>query len=254
MRAVYEIAGKQIEIHSLYEEVHTLCREYRSDIVEGAEHTQSIDLTITIKEEDIIYERERMPRTEQLENRAPGIYPDSYLETLAVYRKLAEELLQENTLLFHGSVIAVDGVAYLFTAKSGTGKSTHTRLWREHFGDRAVMINDDKPLLRLTDEGVWVYGTPWAGKHYLSTNTVVPLKAICILNRAATNQIQQVEAMRVYSMLLQQVYRPGTAKAMEQTMKLLDGLMQKLEFYILGCNMEPEAAVVAYEGMNGGRA
>ena len=77
----------------------------------------------------------------------------------------------------------MDGQAVLFTAKSGTGKSTHTKLWRDLFGERAVMVNDDKPLLRILKDGVLVCGTPWDGKHRLSTNCALPLKAICILER-----------------------------------------------------------------------
>ena len=108
---------------------------------------------------------------------------DEYLETLAVYRKIAEKMIDYDTILFHGSVIAVDGIGYLFTAKSGTGKSTHTRLWRELFGERAVMVNDDKPLIKVSENGIIVYGTPWDGKHRLSTNTFVPLKGICFMSK-----------------------------------------------------------------------
>lgn len=77
---------------------------------------------------------------------ADGEYSLSYLETLAVYRKIVTRLVFSDILLIHGSAIAVDGKAYLFTAPSGTGKSTHTRMCREYFKDRAVMVNDDKPL------------------------------------------------------------------------------------------------------------
>ena len=80
-----------------------------------------------------------------------------------IYRKIADALVDDGVILYHGSVIAVDGQGYLFTAKSGTGKSTHTALWRELFGERAVMVNDDKPLLRVKDDQVTVYGTPWNG-------------------------------------------------------------------------------------------
>lgn len=76
------------------------------------------------------------------------------LEETAVYRKIADKMVDYDTFVFHGSVIAVEGQAYLFTAKSGTGKSTHTRLWREMLGDKAVMVNDDKPMLRVTESGV----------------------------------------------------------------------------------------------------
>ena len=124
---------------------------------------------IATTQSDIDFEREKSAREDIKEGISIRHFSDAYLETLAVYRKSADHLLSCDTLLFHGSVIAVDGEGYLFTAKSGTGKSTHTRLWREYFGERAVMVNDDKPLLHITDSGVTAYGTPWDGKHRLST-------------------------------------------------------------------------------------
>ncbi|MDD6082904.1 MAG: hypothetical protein PUB89_08720 [Oscillospiraceae bacterium] len=162
-------------------------------------------------------------------------------------------MLSYDTILFHGSVIAVDGFGYLFTAKSGTGKSTHTRLWRENFGDRAVMVNDDKPLLRITKEGVTAYGTPWDGKHRLSTNTSVPLKGICILERAAKNHIIRLdikEQLRsAYPMIVQQTHKSSNPANALKTMELIDRLMEAVPIYRLSCNMEPTAAKVAYEGM-----
>ena len=149
-------------------------------------------------------------------------YPAPYLESLAVYRKLAHAMLEKNTLLFHGSAIAVDGQAVLFTAKSGTGKSTHTRLWREMLGDRAVMVNDDKPLLRITEDGVLVCGTPWDGKHHLSTNCAVPLKAICILEQGDKNAIGAISPKEALPMLLQQSFHPDGPAAMLRMMQAVD--------------------------------
>jgi len=147
-------------------------------------------------------------------------------------------------------VIAVDGVGYMFTAKSGTGKSTHARLWREQFGDRAVMINDDKPLLKITDAGVIAYGTPWNGKHHLDTNTSVPLKAICILCRGETNRIEPVGKKEAYPLLCQQSNRAADPEGMLRTLKLIESLSGSVALYRLTCNMDPEAALVAYQGMN----
>lgn len=144
--------------------------------------------------------------------------------------------------LFHGSVIAVDGEGYLFTAKSGTGKSTHTRLWREYFGERAVMVNDDKPLLHITDSGVTAYGTPWDGKHRLSTNTAVPLNGICILTRDITNHIEQAEPHAAYPMIVRQTNRSLSSDGMKQTLSLIERMRNVVPVYRLGCNMDIEAA------------
>ena len=172
---------------------------------------------------------------------------------IAVYRKIAEQMPSFDTVLMHGSCVAVDGEGYLFSAKSGTGKSTHTRLWREVFGDRAVMINDDKPLIRIADGGAVIYGTPWNGKHHLGTNCGVPLRAICLLERAEQNCIRRITAAEAYPYLVQQIYRPADAAAMRKTVQLIDRLSGSVALWRLGCNMDPEAARVAYQAMKGPR-
>ena len=260
------LAGQYFTICPVCDYIREYCRDYivadairHSRLAYGdTEYTSSGvgDITtesvtrITIIQSDIDFEREKSAREDIKEGIPIRHFSDAYLETLAVYRKIADHLLSCDTLLFHGSVIAVDGEGYLFTAKSGTGKSTHTRLWREYFGERAVMVNDDKPLLRITDSRVTAYGTPWDGKHRLSTNSAVPLKGICILTRDTTNHIEQAEPHAVYPLIVQQTNRSLTAEGMKKTLTLLDRMLTTLPMYRLGCNMDIEAAKVAYEGMN----
>lgn len=243
MQNTYRLAGHTVKIESLYSQVHALCAAYRAE--------DEAEYCITITPTDIAFERERSARADALEGATPHEYADPYLETLAVYRKLAQLLVQEDILLMHGSVVAVDGQAYLFTAKSGTGKTTHTRLWMQQFGDRAVIVNGDKPLLRIAAESVTVYGTPWDGKEHLSTNTSCPLKAICILTRSKTNHIERISKKEALPMLCQQVHRPADPAALAKMLALVNRLGSSVPLYRLGCNMEPEAAQVAYNGMNG---
>lgn len=243
MLNIYRLAGHTVQIESIYPQTRALCFDYMVD-------ESKADIVIHITEDDIRFERAKSEREAAIEGHALGQYEDGYLETLAVYRKIAEAFLQYDIMLMHGSVVAVDGQAYLFTAKSGTGKSTHTRLWMEQFGDRAVMINGDKPLLHIGSEGVTVYGTPWDGKEHLSNNMACPLKAVCILTRSETNYIEQVTKKDALPMLCQQSYRPGEPVALGKTLSLVDRLGDSVGLYKLGCNMNPEAALVAYEGMN----
>ncbi len=260
------LAGQLFTICPVCDYIREYCKDYivadvtgQSGIADGdTEYTSSGvgDITtesvtrIRITQSDIGFEREKSAREDIKEGIPIRQFSDAYLETLAVYRKIAGHLLSCDTLLFHGSVIAVDGIGYLFTAKSGTGKSTHTRLWREYFGERAVMVNDDKPLLRITDSGVTAYGTPWDGKHRLSTNIAVPLKGICILTRDTTNHIEQAEPHAVYPLIVQQTNRSLSSDGMKQTLSLIDRMLNVVPVYRLGCNMDIEAARVAYEGMN----
>ena len=236
----YKIADKVVEVNSIYDEVHEYCADYLTD--------EPADYSVTTTQADIDFECEKSAREDEVEGIPVRHFSDSYLEELAVYRKIAEKMLDFDTVLFHGSVVAVDDVGYLFTAKSGTGKSTHTRLWREYFGDRAVMVNDDKPLLHIADT-VTAYGTPYNGKHRLGTNTSVPLKAICILTRSAENHIEPITREQAYTMLLQQVYRPADMLKMAKTLELVDRLADSVKLYRLGCNMDISAAKIAYEGM-----
>ena len=210
------------------------------------------DWAVETTVQDILFEREKSAAEDRLEGRAVRNFSDAYLETLAVYRKIAVRMLQHDTLLMHGSAVAVDGKAYLFIAASGTGKSTHTRLWREHFGTRAVMVNDDKPLVRVKEDGVTVCGTPWDGKHRLSTPMEAELAGICILQRGERNEIQRITPREGYPFLIQQSYRPQDMQAMLKTMQLLERISKQVGLYRLHCNMQPEAAVVAFEGMNKG--
>ena len=245
MKQNYKIAGQLIGISSFYEQVHCLCSDYRFPAAVQ-------DFSVQTVQADIDIEREKSAREDEKEGIPIRQFSDDYLETLAVYRKIAEQMPAYDTFLFHGSCVTVDGVGYLFTAKSGTGKSTHTRLWRELLGGRAVMVNDDKPLIRVNPDGTaTVYGTPWDGKHHLSTNIAVPLKAICILEGAEQNTIRQITAGEAYSMLLQQAYRPMDSMALSKTLTLIDRLVASVSLWRLGCNTDIEAAEVAYEAMKG---
>ena len=242
MHSTYRLAGHTVKIESLYPQVQLLCADYWTD--------DPPEYVITTSEADIACERARSARENMHEGASVQECEDSYLETLAVYRKLAELLVQEDVLLMHGAVVAVDGQAYLFTAKSGTGKTTHTRLWLRQFGTRAVMVNGDKPLIHITREGATVYGTPWDGKEHLSRNIACPLKAVCILTRSETNHIERIVPREALMMLCQQSYRSAQPAALRKTLALVDLLSSSVPLYKLGCNMEPEAALVAYHGMN----
>lgn len=243
MKCIYRFADRIIEIQSLYPDIHEMCAEYCFDA--------PCDFSVTTTQADICRERDQSAQEDVKTGKAIHQFSDSYLETLAVYRKIAERMPEYDTLLFHGSCVAVDGEGYVFTAKSGTGKSTHTHLWRELLGNRVTMVNDDKPLIRITDEKAIVYGTPWDGKHHLSSKIAVPLKAVCILERSEENRIRTITPSEALPILLQQVYRPMNAAAMARTLNLIDRLVESVRLYRLGCNMDISAAELSYNTMKG---
>lgn len=241
MKGTYKIADKIILIDSVHDGIHKFCREYAW---EGEAELEIVTAQSDIDNERAVAEAEHKRLGEPVPN-----VSDRYLETLAVYRKIAERMIEYDTFLFHGSAVELDGETYLFTAKSGTGKSTHTRLWRQLYGDRAVMINDDKPLIRIDGDSVTIFGTPWDGKHRLSTNRASRLKAVCILERGAENRIFTVDPKEAFPRLLTQTYRPSDPVGMAKTLGLVDRLCKKVGLYRLECNMDIDAARVSSEGM-----
>ena len=244
MTGLYRIGGKNIRIESIHGAVQERCRDYRT---EGKP-----DFTVRTTLSDLAYEQERSDAAAEAEGRSAAALDSGYLEELAVYRKIAEKMPEYGTVLFHGSCVAVDGAAYLFAARSGTGKSTHTRLWRELLGDRAVMVNDDKPLIHVSEDGAEIYGTPWDGKHRLSSNIRVPLRAVCLLERAEENRIEPVGVREAYPILLRQTYRPADPEALAETLELIDRLVRTVKIYRLRCNMEISAAELSYSTMKEG--
>lgn len=243
MTGTYLLAGVAIRIDSLYDEVQRMCADYSTDLAP--------EIFVSTTPQDIEHEQVESRQQQRAEGLTETDFPPSYLETLAVYRQIATQLLSRGILLMHGSVIAVDGQAYMFTAKSGTGKSTHVRLWRQLFGERAIMVNDDKPLVHVQPGAVTVYGTPWDGKHHLSNNIHMPLRAIVELRRGAENHIEPIDAHAAFVTLLQQTHRSADPQQVITTLQLLSLLAQQVGLFRLYCNMQPEAARVAYEGITG---
>lgn len=244
MEFTIKLAGIPVRVEALFESTRDYCRDYLTD--------EEPAFTVTSTNELIAAERTVSAETDLQEGRAVRHFPDAYLETLAVYRQIAEKMTERDVLLFHGSVIAVDGEGYLFTAPSGTGKSTHTRLWRQvlpEYGHEVFMVNDDKPLLKFTEDAVYACGTPWDGKHHLSRNCMVPLKGACRLSQAPENEIHRMPKENAWPVLLQQCYRAKEASHMMTTLRLLDSFLKSVPLYELGCNMEPEAALVSWGAM-----
>ena len=159
------------------------------------------------------------------------------------------ELLPEfGGLLLHSSAVVYNGEGFLFSAPCGTGKSTHTQIWLKRFKG-AYILNDDKPAIKLTKDGFYVYGTPFSGKTDLNVNKGVPLRGICILGRGEENSIEEVAPETALFGILNQTVRPVSEERMDKLLKILDKLITTVPVYKLRCNMEPEAAEVSYKGM-----
>ena len=234
-----EIAGHTAAVHSLFDSTKDYCRAYWSE--------KMPECSISITRDDLRYEQHMADEEAMEEGFRFRVFTDPFLDRAAIQRKLADFLLPKGVIMLHGSAIAVDGKGYLFTAKSGTGKSTHTRLWREAFGDRAVMINDDKPFLRI-EEQILVCGAPWSGKHGLHANISVPLCGICILERGAENAIAPIAPEDAMPMLLHQSH--STPEQAETLKQLLHQLALRTPLWRMACTIDPQAAHIAHAAMS----
>ncbi len=159
-------------------------------------------------------------------------------------------LIDNGGFLLHASAVVADGVAYCFSAPSGTGKSTHTSLWLDTFAD-AYIINDDKPAIKLVDGVPMVYGTPFSGKYDISVNTSVPLKAICFIERAETNSIKQITSFKAATMILDQTIRPEDEERMDKLFENIEAVVTRVPSFVLSCNISRDAAILAYNEMSG---
>ena len=237
-----EIAGAVFAVRSLFESTKDYCKNYLTD--------RTADFTVEVFPDDLIYEQAALDEEAREEGMKRRKFTDPFLERTAIQRKVADHLLGRDTLLYHGSGIALDGEGFLFTAACGTGKSTHTRYWREVFGNRAVMVNDDKPFLKLAPEGFTMYGAPWSGKHGLDTNIAVPLKGICILVRGSENRIAPIAPEEALPMLLHQGCEPTDSAQHPRFEALIRNLAEIVPLWRMECTKEPQAAVIARSAMS----
>ena len=224
-----KLADVVIGIHGQYDYLKEYCKDYLT--LEDAE------VEICLKKEDILEESSRV------ENEA---FSMPYLETLAALRKIAEQMPQRNRFLMHGAVLSWHGQGYMFTAPSGTGKSTHLALWKKYLGEEVEIVNGDKPLISVENEEIRVYGTPWGGKERWQRNISVPLRGICFLRRGIANRIREVQSGEALPMLMQQVYYTRNPESAGKTMELLDEVFKKVPMYKMECDISKEAVECSF--------
>ena len=237
-----EIAGHTAEVTSLFESTPHQFSRYLTD--------RAPEFSVTVTAENLRFEQDELDKESREEGFRRRQFTDPFLERAAIQRAFAEYLLQHNTLLLHGSTVAVDGKAYLFTARSGTGKSTHTRLWVEVFGSRAQMVNDDRPFLQITEDGVIAHGSPWSGKHGLDSNISLPLAGICLLERCAENSIAPAAPEQMLTWLFHESYCPPNPAMGETYRNLVKTLAARVPLWHMLCNRDPDAARLSHRVMS----
>lgn len=230
----YKIADLCIKINPIYPQTKQRLMPYLTSCAEA-------DFEITVSDSEI---------SEKIST-SKIAYPEYEHESSIILTKLCSKLLEcFNGFFFHSSSLMLDGEGYVFTAPSGTGKSTHTSLWRKHFGDKVIMINDDKPLIRRIGKDFFIYGTPWMGKSNIGNNIKAKVKAVFILKRSETNSAKQVSIREVFKEILEATVVPSDRAMMSNLLMLLDEFFSKVPIYLLHCNISDEAVLTAYNAAN----
>ncbi|MBE6571319.1 MAG: hypothetical protein E7656_03595 [Ruminococcaceae bacterium] len=202
-------------------------------------------LTETVGQADITI----TSNPQSLKDRQPHLSLDD-CEYLCTGGSFYRQLLDFDGMLLHSSAVVMDGYAYLFSAPCGTGKSTHTNMWRAAFGEAVVMLNDDKPALRKEDDCWYAYGTPWSGKTDQNINMRVPIGGICVLSRGEINEIEPYYGAKAIFSLLDQTVRPKMANVRTRLLELLDDLMLSVPMWKLRCTPTKEAALISQAAMS----
>ena len=238
------IASLSTEIRCLYGHSFYDFKNYRACF-----EVPDIEIDITQKE----LNEESLRHSE---NAAPDItvdcekvavtYDYGYLEPFVALQRFADALPALNSFLMHGSVVALDNQAYMFTAPSGVGKTTRMRLWLEAY-PASIIVNGDKPVIQVREDGVFACGTPWAGKEGWNTNTMVPLRAVFLLERAEKDSIEEISLGQAFPFIIQQIHRPDDPYAMRKTLNLIQALQNKVKFYRFRSTPTCEAVRLAYE-------
>ncbi|MGN1317940.1 MAG: hypothetical protein ACI4VF_02920 [Lachnospirales bacterium] len=227
------VADININIKYKYETMIKQCEAYKYDF-------DKPNVTIELKDEDI----------ENIKKDSPHLsYSDiEYIFTGAAFY---EALLHFNGFMLHSSGVVKDGYAYLFSADSGTGKSTHTELWQKYFGeDNAVIINDDKPAIRMVDNELYVYGTPWSGKTDKNLNMRVPIGAIVFLERSVNNNwVKEISVAEAIPLILEQTFRPRQKDMMIKLLDMLDVVLKNVRVFKIGVDMSEDAVITSYNGI-----
>lgn len=161
-------------------------------------------------------------------------------------------LLRYDGIMLHASALAYEGQAFLFSGPSTVGKSTHTALWQQTFGDAVQVFNDDKPAVRCID-GVWyAYGTPWCGKDGINQNKKVPLASICFLKQSTRNEMRRLSVQEAFAMCMAQTQRFTKPGNVEKQLSLVDRLVRDVPVWELENHPGAEAAALSFSAMVGG--
>ncbi len=227
---IIKIANLNIKINNKYPYLEKQCRDY---II----NSDTFDFEITVQDEEI--NEEIITSNLNLSN--------GYIESICCYRKIALILPKYDAFIMHAAVVKVDDMAYAFSAKSGTGKTTHIKLWKELLKDKLIYLNGDKPIVRIINNKPIIFGTPWCGKENYGTNTSAILKSLCFIERDLNNSIRKIDNKEILPRIIHQIILPSDEDMASKTLELLNFTILNINTYILRCNTDISSAELSYK-------
>lgn len=174
----------------------------------------------------------------------------SYIEFICIMQNIIMQL-PKNRLVMHGAVVEYKNKAYLFTAPSGTGKTTHISMWTKYLKDKVRIINGDKPVLVVNEDEVIAFGAPWCGKEGWQINTNAPLAGICLLERGNENLIKEINPGKYIEYFLKELYIGSSKNTLLDVVDIFEKISRSVRFYHMKCNISKEAAKCSFEKMTG---
>ena len=231
----YKIADLIVEFNAKFDTTKKRSQKYIYD-----ENTER-DFRITVRDEAI-----------QKEQKFDELLSDDLAEYMIMGTTFYKGLLNYSGCLLHASAVVIDDEAYLFSANCGTGKSTHTSLWLKYLSEKnPYILNDDKPAIRIMEDGIYAYGTPFSGKHDISKNTRAKIKGICFIEQATKNSIKKIEPKEAVPIFFEQKVKRLTKEQMLKLLDIIDIILKEIPIYKLCCNISEEAVKLSYNIMRG---
>ncbi len=232
MKNNFIIADVRFEIEYSFPETLAVMKDYLT------EQPAEVKISVAISE----------AREEQ---KAQPNAPLWYFESIVIARKINDVLVSDYSgFLFHASSVEYNGKGYAFTAHSGVGKSTHTKILTDCF-PQIKHVNDDKPIIRYfeRENKFYIYGNPWRGKHGRGANSKAELRAICFIYRNAENVLSTASSKKVFPLFLEQIVYPENEGIADKLLTLVDKLFSSVKLYSLGCNLSKEAGETSFNGI-----
>ena len=228
----YIIAGLKTEFDIKYDILRGRVKDYEADF-----DSSETDIRINITDEYLEKKREEIPQM--------SLAAHEYFWTGNAFNI---RLMDHNGIMIHSSCVEKDGYAYLFSADSGTGKSTHTHLWLKNLPGTRI-INDDKPAL-IKENDVWyACGTPFSGKTDENINVKVPVRAITFIKRGTENKVSKMEVGEAIKLLFGQTIRSSFEDRALKSLETVDSILRSVPVFSLECNMDDDAAFASYNGI-----